>query len=126
MDDLPNQSANLVAGFEKCGIHPLCAEPVLRRLPSENTEDSQSQLNTSVSEAFTSQLRELRCGNDSGPAKRARKKKVNVVPGRSIAAEDAARCELPGPSNHVPVPRRRKMKMKWMDLTLVGILTVPV
>ncbi|KAK3774888.1 hypothetical protein RRG08_007247 [Elysia crispata] len=104
MDDLPNQSAK--AGFEKCGIHPLCAEPVLRRLPSENTEDlqSQSQLNTSISEAFTSQLRELRCGNDSGPAKRARKKKVNVVPGRSIAAEDAAQCEWPGPSNHVPVP----------------------
>lgn len=91
MTELPNQDANLVAGFEKCGIHPLSAEPVLKRLPNNSGPGTNDQLdaNIFISDAFTAQLQQLRNGDSNKPT-RQRRKKITVVPGRSIGSED---CE---------------------------------
>ena len=85
MDELPNQSDNLKSGFEKCGIHPCKAEPVLKRLPKEVNDEG--VCTESVSNAFMDQLQHLRSG-DKEPAKRNRRKRLNVVPGRSLGVED--------------------------------------
>lgn len=37
MRELPNQGTNLRAGLEKCGICPLSAQPVLKRLPKQSS-----------------------------------------------------------------------------------------
>ncbi|GFO09152.1 tigger transposable element-derived protein 2 [Plakobranchus ocellatus] len=80
MLELPNQE-NIKAGFRKCGIYPLDKVPVLDRLPRESNEAA----NNSVSEVFTEHLRQLRHGDDGAPRK-MRRKRLDVVPGRSIAA----------------------------------------
>ena len=77
---MPNQKENLIAGFRKCGITPLNITPVLERLPSEPSES----LNSSISEAFTQQLIQLRQGSDA-PSRRRLKTRLDVVPGRSIS-----------------------------------------
>ena len=77
---MPNQKENLIAGFRKCGITPLDITPVLERLPSEPSES----LNSSISEAFTQQLIQLRQGSDA-PSRRRRRTRLDVVPGRSIS-----------------------------------------
>lgn len=91
MTELPNQEANLIAGFEKCGIHPLSSEPVLKRLPNNGGPGTNHHLdaNSPISDAFTAQLQQLRNGDSNKPT-RQRRKKINVVPGRSIGSED---CE---------------------------------
>lgn len=48
MVDLPNQSANLVAGFEKCRIYPLSAEPVLRRIPRDDNQQNTDNQHISI------------------------------------------------------------------------------
>jgi len=55
----------------------------LERLPSEPSES----LNSSISEAFTQQLIQLRQGSDA-PSRRGRRMRLDVVPGRSISASN--------------------------------------
>ena len=79
---MPNQNENFIAGFRKCGIFPLDKTQVLGRLPSNPAQSA--QLNSSVSEAFTQHLVDLRTGTgDASAAKRRRRTKMDVVPGRS-------------------------------------------
>ncbi|GFR62761.1 tigger transposable element-derived protein 2 [Elysia marginata] len=81
MLELPNQDENIKSGFRKCGISPLDKAPVLDRLPQEANKSA----NNSVSEVFTEHLRQLRHGDD-GASRKMRRKRLDVVPGRSIAA----------------------------------------
>ena len=81
---MPNQNENLIAGFRKCEIFPQDKTQVLRRLPSYPAQSA--QLNSSVSEAFTQHLVELRTRTgDASATKRRPGTKINVVPGRSVS-----------------------------------------
>ena len=53
---MPNQKENLIDRFQQCGITPLDITPVLEQLPSEPSES----LNSSILQAFTQQLIQLR------------------------------------------------------------------
>ena len=77
---MPNQKENLIAGFQQCGITPLDITPVLERLPSEPSESP----NSSILQAFTQQLIQLRQGSDA-PSRRWWRTRLEVVPGRSIS-----------------------------------------
>ena len=89
--EMPNQQQNLISGFRKCGIYPLDKTPVLNRLPQDPTLVAAA--NSSVSEVFTQHLRELRSGDTTGTAsaRRVRRKRVDVVPGRSISTLEQER-----------------------------------
>ena len=79
---MPNQNENLIAGFRKCGIFPL--DKTQGRLPSNPAQSA--QLNSSVSEAFTQHLVDLRTGTgDASAPKRRRRTKMDVVPERSVS-----------------------------------------
>lgn len=80
MMELPNQEENIKAGFRKCGLHPLDKTPILKRLPQASNES----LSNSVSEVFTEHLRQLRHGDNEAPPRKMRRKRLDVVPGRSI------------------------------------------
>ena len=80
----PNK--NLKSGFRKCGIYPLNAGPVLERLPggltgSQTAEDSAS----AVSSAIVNMLQSMRTPPESN---RRRKKRIDVVPDKSISTSD--------------------------------------
>ena len=79
------RSDNLVAGFSTTGLHPLDRTKVLAKIPTDvpNLRDD----NNFVSQAVLDCLRSLR-GNEEGPAKKKRRSKVSVVPGKSISLED--------------------------------------
>ena len=79
------RSDNLVAGFSTTGLHPLDRTKVLAKIPTgvPNLRDG----NNFVSQAVLDCLRSLR-GNEEGPAKKKRRSKVSVVPGKSISLED--------------------------------------
>lgn len=85
MAELPNQEGNLRSGFKKCGIFPLDRTPVMDRLPRDASQEGNDSIN-SVSEVFTQHLQQLRCGDNDGPARKVRKKKIDIVPGRSITS----------------------------------------
>lgn len=76
-------SDNIVSGFRTCGIHPLDKDVVLRRLP-----DGKSAQESLVSEAVLEVLKSCRGVGDEPPQKKARRKKVSVEAGKSIAVED--------------------------------------
>ena len=85
-----NGSANLIAGFEKAGIHPVNRMKVLERLPLQGATDIStcSQLDNS----FIKVLTELR-GSDrdrGSKAQRASKRtRLNVLPGQSICPDSS-------------------------------------
>lgn len=55
------------------------------RLPRDASQEGNDSIN-SVSEVFTQHLQQLRCGDNDGPARKVRKKKIDIVPGRSITS----------------------------------------
>ena len=98
MEELPNQNDNITAGFLKCGIHPTDRTAVLNRLPSTSVFNH-DEVNTSVSEVFIAHLQNLRQGDENRPAKR-RRKRLDVVPGRSVGEFDN---DEPSTSNAAPM-----------------------
>ncbi|CAH8493254.1 unnamed protein product [Dicrocoelium dendriticum] len=81
MVELPNEEEKLKTGFTKCGIYPFDKTPVLNRLPQESLNEN---LDNSVFGAFTEHLKHLRNVDNDGPARKMRRKKLDIVPGRSI------------------------------------------
>ncbi|XP_063219560.1 uncharacterized protein LOC134538924 [Bacillus rossius redtenbacheri] len=82
-------SNNLTAGLRKCGIYPLNPTMVMARLPDgicDQSTEKELAPNAVVSEAVVSMLKEMR-GVDE-PVRRQRKRRINVVPGKSISAFD--------------------------------------
>ena len=80
--EMPNQKKNLISGFWKCWIVPLDKTQVLNRLPRDPSKGSEA--NSSISEVFTEHLQQL-CGeNQTDPIRKMRRKRMDVVPGRSI------------------------------------------
>ena len=81
-----NAKENLEAGFQKGGIFPCDKTPVLRRLPnSDFSQNEQKNLVNTVSDAFLHHLEQMRKGRGTGEAPpNRRKRKLDVVPGRSV------------------------------------------
>ncbi|XP_062530744.1 uncharacterized protein LOC134200891 [Bombyx mori] len=83
MEELRNNSkANIIAGFRKTGIYPINEEEVLSRLPEVQNNEKKTEIEKSVLDL----LREMRYGtmNITEPK---RKKKLIVIPGRSVGSE---------------------------------------
>lgn len=107
----PNASANVKAGFAKCGIIPIDKEQVLKMLPAENIEtenptDPEAQERQHLDNAFINLLKSMRY---DGTAKPKKKSKLNVPPGKSIAVED---LEDPAVTSKVKPKRKPKRKLK--------------
>lgn len=81
-----NSSQNLKAGFKKCGLFPLDKDPVLKRMPNRQMEESVPVLEL-LSESFIDNLRTTRMQvTETRPYRRRRR--VNVPAGRGITAAD--------------------------------------
>ena len=81
------KSENLIAGFRKCGIHPLNPQEVLKRLPEYQAKEiSYDILNDSVLKMLKSTQPD---GKDSEvPKKRMKWTRVKVRPGKSVSTDD--------------------------------------
>lgn len=88
-----NGKENLKRGFEKAGIYPFNRRKVLERIPGNENIDSEVQLNVSAS--VIDLLHEKRFSPQTEGTKR---RKINVLPGRSIAVSDIQPEATPGPS----------------------------
>ncbi|XP_044741169.1 MFS-type transporter clz9-like isoform X3 [Chrysoperla carnea] len=78
-----NQERNLMAGFEKCGIHPFNKQKLLDRLPENQPVD-----NTVIGEAFLEQLEKKRAEYLTKDGPKKRKKKLQVPAGKSVSVKD--------------------------------------
>jgi hypothetical protein len=102
----PTAAKNIQSGFRKCGIVPLDKTPVLRRCHHTPEETAQFSMNsqTAIAHVITEKLSEIRQQLlQSQTTTKPRKKRLNVVPGKSIALADLN--QLPdsaaGPSSSV-------------------------
>lgn len=90
------QEENVLAGFKKCGISPLCRNKVLMMLPSNNTElnhqvESSMRHNESEESAKaidTSLLELLQTLRQDDKPKKKKRTKLNLPPGKSVGASD--------------------------------------
>lgn len=87
----PNQKANLVAGFQKCGIHPVDVNPLLDRVPKASVTPV-----TDIDASFLESLHAKR--NDLTEPKVTKRKKLNVLPGKSFSSADLIEQNIPSTS----------------------------
>jgi hypothetical protein len=69
-----NAGQNLCSGFQTCGITPVSAEPILKRLPKANAVDVDA-----VGQGFRKFVEDTRKGIEEMPGRK--RKKTNVVAG---------------------------------------------
>lgn len=108
MDELGvNAEKNIKAGFRKCGIVPLDSSQVLTRLPMQ--EEKEEEKIRAVSDSFTKLLKDMRYGsmNIREPKK---KRKLEVVAGKSVSAEEVEVNE-----DQVPVKPKKPRNQKKID-----------
>uniref|UniRef100_A0A1B0CMK5 Putative tigger transposable element-derived n=1 Tax=Lutzomyia longipalpis TaxID=7200 RepID=A0A1B0CMK5_LUTLO len=86
----PNSSANLRSGFRKCGIVPVDARPILQRLRLDNPIDDETS--NAIHSSFLQKLDEKRT-EWVGIPKKGKRKKLNIVPGKSVCEEDFVKEE---------------------------------
>lgn len=95
LEGLPNAKQNLISGFKACGINPFDPTQVLKRLPSwlqeGTTEDEAKHLNCS----FIELLKSIR-HPDGKTERQQKKKRLDVVPGKSITGKGS-----PGSSHDI-------------------------
>lgn len=85
---------NLENGFKKCGIVPLEKGKVLERLPNyKPNEENADNISTRVSDVVLKFLAEKRGLQSSEPPIK-RRKKIEVIPGKSISSEDLKKQEV--------------------------------
>lgn len=77
----------MISSFKATGIYPFDRERVLRKLPDNSPSP---ELDTVIRDSLTEFLREQRFGKQSEPARK--KKRLNVVPGKSISTIDDLSC----------------------------------
>lgn len=90
-----NAASNLIAGFKKSGIISLNRNKVLERIPSSSINEDNIPENAAakgiddVDASFLDILNEMRYGNDDEEkARKKRKRKIDVAPGKSIIGND--------------------------------------
>ncbi|CAH0722756.1 unnamed protein product, partial [Brenthis ino] len=79
-----NASKNIIAGFKKTGISPLNEHEILARLPGEDLDENHE---SAVEDSVVTLLKEMRYGSMNIVEPR-RKRKLNVLPGKSVAPEE--------------------------------------
>ncbi|CAG5034100.1 unnamed protein product [Parnassius apollo] len=105
MDELSvNAEKNIKAGFRKCGIVPLDANQVIARLPLQ--EEDEEVKKKAMNDSVLSLLKEMRYGsmNIREPQK---KRKLDVVAGKSVSAEELERNE-----DREPLKPKKKRTLK--------------
>ncbi len=86
--------ANLIAGFEKCGLYPCNPECPKSRLPFYSTASSPEDAETDVGNVVVGMLKNQRY-NSTPTGTCGRRKMVNVEPGRAVTSGDlVAAAEL--------------------------------
>lgn len=90
------QEKNVVSGFKKCGIYPLCRKKVLDMLPStdapSNSDTDSSCTNSasthveSIDDSFKEMLKSMR--QFDTPQSKKRRSRVKVTPGKSVKVKD--------------------------------------
>lgn len=104
-------SANIISGFNKCGLVPLDPSKPKARVKSSNPlNDSTNSSSLLVSDVVIEMLGELRHG---GEVKKPRRKKVNVEPGKSVSADDLITPSTSGTETQPQpnqVPRRKRKR----------------
>lgn len=109
-------ASNILSGFGKCGIIPLCRDKVLKRLPIENTDADTAGVTSALDQSFATILHLLHPRTD--PDKIQRKSKLNVQPGKSVSKEDLSKrdeCEATTSTPTAPAsnqqPARRSARI---------------
>jgi hypothetical protein len=85
----PSLKSNLISGFRKCGIVPLDKSAVsykISRTPAEALAES-CRISSAITPLVLEKLEEIK-RSLKGPATKTRKKRLNVVPGKSISLTD--------------------------------------
>lgn len=99
-----NASKNIIAGFKKTGISPLNATEILARLPGEDLgEDHES----AVEDSILTLLKEMRYGS-MNIVEPKRKRKLNVLPGKSVAPEEIEDYAETDVDNSMANPKKTK------------------
>ena len=99
IDDNGRTKKNLIAGFRKTGIHPLCAEKVLEQVPqTEEEEYANSNVGNAINQSFEVYMKQL-FQKETQPLKKKCKKKLNIPPGKSVEnmsfSDDSSREDDP-------------------------------
>lgn len=100
LESLTETKGNLIAGFRKSGIVPIDKEEPLSRLPKQDRIVDVGL----IGDSFMQKLIQSRA-NICPEKKIAKKKKLNVAPGRSICAADLAEA---GPSGQQQLKKAKK------------------
>lgn len=77
---------DIIAGFNKAGIHPIDKSRVLDMLPPD-TDQHHGENESSINDSLTMFLKEMRYTEEAENVK-GRKKKLKVPPGRSVTSKD--------------------------------------
>lgn len=102
-----NSAANLKAGFKKSGIFPTDATPVLQRLPTFKNADATANPDL-LGQSFTQYLEEKRKEVVDQSKKNGKRKKLNIVAGKSISAEEIQQMSSLSTSAEKNVPSTSK------------------
>ena len=81
-----NSSTNLQSGFRKCGLVPYNPDEVFKMLPSENILSPSKAMDESV----LNLLQELRGEDEDEPARKTKRTRLDVQPGKSVTVPDEA------------------------------------
>lgn len=102
-----NSKTNIMAGFKKTGIYPINEEEVLSRLPEVQNNENKSIIEKSVLDL----LKEMRYGtmNITEPK---RKKKLEIIPGRSVGTESEDYIETEEEESQQITKKRRLLSSK--------------
>lgn len=84
------EKQNIISGFKKCGLYPLNRSRPIDRLPKKSQDPEHVEKSISIS--VIDMLSELRIPQQVQSTKK-RKKRVNVLPGKSVCVEDYERKE---------------------------------
>lgn len=98
-----NKRSNLIAGFEKCGIHPLNKQKLLDRLPENQNVDYDS-----IGDSFLEQLEKKRAEYLQTDGPKRKNKKIQVPAGKSITVEDLQEEAYQQPSASGVTARKTK------------------
>lgn len=88
-DKIANKmSSNTKSGFAACGLFPLCKEKLLKKVPSEEkSKEQQNLLNDSI-------LSYLKLMRNPEKKERIKRRKLDVVPGRSVSEDNSFNVSL--------------------------------
>ncbi|CAM1312261.1 Uncharacterised protein g5927 [Pycnogonum litorale] len=84
-NQVEEKKSNLVAGFKACGLVPQDEQQVLKRLPDENNNTTET-VQEALGEVVANMLKE----HISPPAQSRKKRGPKVAPGKAVTSEDIA------------------------------------